>query len=91
MRHVVVALLGAWLLIFPAQAETRWKLVRSYPHDPGAFTEGLFYHDGALYESTGLEGELRFGRSISRAARRWPTGSFPAPISERASSTGRTG
>ncbi|WP_405053735.1 glutaminyl-peptide cyclotransferase [Sphingobium sp. SJ10-10] len=41
----------------PAQAETRWKLVRSYPHDPAAFTEGLFYHDGALYESTGLEGE----------------------------------
>ncbi|WP_443018223.1 glutaminyl-peptide cyclotransferase [Sphingobium sp. TKS] len=45
------------MLIAPAQAETRWKLVRSYPHDPAAFTEGLFYHDGALYESTGLEGE----------------------------------
>ncbi|AMK22681.1 glutaminyl-peptide cyclotransferase [Sphingobium sp. TB-6] len=57
MRRALVALLGAWLLIAPAQAETRWKLVRSYPHDPAAFTEGLFYHDGALYESTGLEGE----------------------------------
>jgi glutamine cyclotransferase len=33
-----------------------YKVVRAYPHDPGAFTEGLFYQGGALYESTGLEG-----------------------------------
>ncbi len=32
------------------------KLVRSYPHDPRAYTEGLFYQDGALYESTGEVG-----------------------------------
>jgi glutaminyl-peptide cyclotransferase len=31
-------------------------VVHTYPHDPGAFTEGLFYLDGFLYESTGLEG-----------------------------------
>jgi glutaminyl-peptide cyclotransferase len=28
----------------------------TYPHDPHAFTEGLLYHNGFLYESTGLEG-----------------------------------
>jgi glutaminyl-peptide cyclotransferase len=28
----------------------------TYPHDPEAFTQGLLYHDGALYESTGLQG-----------------------------------
>ncbi|QGZ41184.1 glutamine cyclotransferase [Pseudoduganella flava] len=28
----------------------------TYPHDPGAFTQGLFYQDGLLYESTGLNG-----------------------------------
>ena len=28
-----------------------------YPHDPQAFTEGLEYHDGFLYESTGLNGK----------------------------------
>lgn len=28
----------------------------SYPHDPLAFTQGLFFRDGALYESTGLNG-----------------------------------
>ena len=32
-------------------------VVRSYPHDPNAFTEGLFFQDGVLYESTGLEGK----------------------------------
>lgn len=33
-----------------------YKVVHIYPHDPNAFTEGLFYLDGYLYESTGLEG-----------------------------------
>ena len=31
--------------------------VRSYPHDPRAFTQGLMWHDGRLYESTGRYGE----------------------------------
>ncbi|TCV91643.1 glutaminyl-peptide cyclotransferase [Luteibacter rhizovicinus] len=30
-----------------------YKVVHSYPHDPKAFTEGLFYDNGYLYESTG--------------------------------------
>jgi glutamine cyclotransferase len=33
-----------------------YEVVHSWPHDRGAFTEGLFYLDGALYESTGLYG-----------------------------------
>jgi glutaminyl-peptide cyclotransferase len=37
-------------------AEYTYKVVHAYPHDPTAFTEGLFYLDGFLYESTGLEG-----------------------------------
>ncbi|HEX9933517.1 MAG TPA: glutaminyl-peptide cyclotransferase [Allosphingosinicella sp.] len=32
------------------------RVVRSYPHDPGAFTQGLFWADGKLFESTGLVG-----------------------------------
>ena len=31
------------------------EVVHTYPHDVGAFTEGLFYLNGYLYESTGLE------------------------------------
>jgi glutaminyl-peptide cyclotransferase len=34
-----------------------YEIVRTYPHDPKAFTEGLFYNDGFLYESTGQEGK----------------------------------
>jgi glutaminyl-peptide cyclotransferase len=32
-----------------------YEVVHAYPHDPQAFTEGLFYLNGFLYESTGLE------------------------------------
>jgi glutaminyl-peptide cyclotransferase len=32
-----------------------FEIVHTYPHDTSAFTEGLFYLDGFLYESTGLE------------------------------------
>jgi glutamine cyclotransferase len=32
-----------------------FEVVHSYPHDASAFTEGLFYLNGFLYESTGLE------------------------------------
>jgi glutaminyl-peptide cyclotransferase len=32
-----------------------YDIVHVYPHDPAAFTEGLFYLNGFLYESTGLE------------------------------------
>jgi glutaminyl-peptide cyclotransferase len=31
------------------------EVVHTYPHDPAAFTEGLFFLNGYLYESTGLE------------------------------------
>ncbi len=33
------------------------EVLRSYPHDPEAFTQGLLLEDGRFYESTGLYGE----------------------------------
>lgn len=57
MMRRFAALICALTFAAPALADTPWKLVRTYPHDPAAFTEGLFFHDGALYESTGLEGQ----------------------------------
>ncbi|WP_157190270.1 glutaminyl-peptide cyclotransferase [Novosphingobium sp. Rr 2-17] len=36
-----------------------YKIVASFPHDPTAFTEGLLYADGLLYESTGERGTSR--------------------------------
>jgi glutaminyl-peptide cyclotransferase len=36
--------------------EYTFKVVHVFPHDPAAFTQGLVYHDGFLYEGTGLNG-----------------------------------
>ena len=55
-----------------------YEVLNRYPHDTSAFTEGLVYSGGALYESTGLYGsstlrqvDLRTGtvlRSVSLAS-----------------------
>jgi glutamine cyclotransferase len=40
----------------------RPKVVRVVPHDRGAFTQGLLFYDGRLYESTGLLGQSSIRR-----------------------------
>jgi glutamine cyclotransferase len=35
------------------------RVLATHPHDSRAFTQGLVFHAGKLYESTGLEGESR--------------------------------
>lgn len=49
----------------------RYRIVNTFPHDRNAFTQGLEFHNGYLYESTGLNGqsslrkvELRTGRVL---------------------------
>ncbi len=45
-------------LSFSATApSTNFQVVHVYPHDPQAFTQGLIFLDGHLYESTGLNGK----------------------------------
>lgn len=34
-----------------------YKLINTYPHDKGAYTQGLEYYNGYLYEGTGQRGE----------------------------------
>lgn len=34
-----------------------WRVVRVFPHDTNAFTQGLIFRDGYLYESTGRRGK----------------------------------
>jgi len=42
----------------PTRAEVYgYQVVRSYPHDHGAFTQGLIVRDGAFYEGTGMNGQ----------------------------------
>ena len=50
-----------------------YRVVKSYPHDSSAFTQGLVFVDGSLYESTGLAGrstlrrvDLETGRSLQQ-------------------------
>jgi len=54
-RLTAAALLGAAASAMAAPVFT-YKIVRDYPHDPKAFTQGLEYRDGFLYEGTGLNG-----------------------------------
>jgi glutamine cyclotransferase len=58
-RSVWIALAALCLLATGASAATPqygYRVIHTYPHDRQAFTEGLFYLDGFLYESTGEEG-----------------------------------
>jgi glutaminyl-peptide cyclotransferase len=50
-----------------------YQVVKTYPHDRSAFTQGLEYHNGFLYEGTGLNGrstlrkvELATGRVVQQ-------------------------
>jgi glutaminyl-peptide cyclotransferase len=38
------------------------EVVARYPHDQNAFTQGLLFHEGKLYESTGIEGQSSLRR-----------------------------
>ena len=62
-RFVLIA--AVWLLGFTAcsaQAPSEYKLKvkAEYDHDTKAYTQGLFFHDGKLYESTGQCGQSSF-------------------------------
>jgi len=60
LKGLILAVLLAASAVAPAWAGTPrqygYTVVNSYPHDPMAFTQGLLWRDGFLYESTGLHG-----------------------------------
>lgn len=68
-----------------------YQVVARYPHDPAAFTQGLAWADGRLYESTGIEGrsslravELTTGKVLRSAALRpWQFGEGIAVVGDR--------
>jgi glutamine cyclotransferase len=56
-----IAALGAFFFVKSRMGTNsapvlRCEVVASYPHDPEAFTQGLVYDGGRLYEGTGREG-----------------------------------
>lgn len=58
----IAFLLAGMTLTVQAKAQRQpradgYQIVHTYPHDAQAFTQGLVYVDGFLYESTGLNGK----------------------------------
>lgn len=56
-----------------AVKEYNVEVVAKYPHDTQSYTQGLFFQDGQMYESTGVKGkstfrkiELETGNSLKR-------------------------
>lgn len=54
-------------------ANIGYSVVNVYPHDTASFTQGLEWHDGYLYEGTGLEGRselkkvsLKDGKAVQK-------------------------
>lgn len=63
MKHIISICICLLCSILSCSAKVeRYKIevVKAYPHDTGSYTQGLFWHDGSLYESTGLNGKSTF-------------------------------
>jgi len=59
LRRTFILALCALAAIAPATPQTPlygYQVVHVYPHDRTAFTQGLEFRAGFLYEGTGLEG-----------------------------------
>ena len=56
MTSKITAVLACSALVYAATPEYGYQVVHVYHHDPTAFTQGLEYRAGFLYEGTGLEG-----------------------------------
>jgi glutamine cyclotransferase len=61
MRSFLSAIALSTLVVFGPTACSApvesYRVVHTYPHDARAFTQGLVFADGHLYESTGLNGQ----------------------------------
>lgn len=77
MKKIASLALGAALLACSAAQAAipvyGFVVKNTYPHDPQAFTQGLFFKDGYLYETTGLQGrstlrkvELNTGKVLQK-------------------------
>ena len=61
---VVIILSGLMNCSYTQQpVNYKLKVVQTLPHDRNAYTQGLFFHDGVLYESCGQYGQSHFKKS----------------------------
>jgi glutaminyl-peptide cyclotransferase len=54
--RIACGLIAAVLAAAAQTPEYGYQVIHAYPHDPNAFTQGLEFRAGFLYESTGLKG-----------------------------------
>ena len=73
-----VAVDGAAQRIGPQRL--RVQVVESYPHDPGAFTQGLVLAGGRMFESTGLEGRSSLREVDVKSGKVLRKLEVPAPV-----------
>ena len=76
MKHILTILAMSFLILSCGNAKVReykLEIVAEYPHDTGSYTQGLFFQDGQMYESTGQYGlssfrkvDLKTGAALER-------------------------
>src|SRR5262249_28625325 len=61
------------MTVTPRVPTYTYEVIKAYPHDASAFTQGLVFHQGVLYESTGKNGssslrrvELETGKGLKK-------------------------
>ena len=64
----------------PATEDLVVKVVRTFHHERDAFTQGLVYYDGRLYESTGLAGHSTLRRVAIESGQVEERIQLPAPL-----------
>ena len=60
MRKILTVVAMVFALLSCADAtvkEYKLEIVAEYPHDTDSYTQGLFFHKGEMYESTGMNGK----------------------------------
>lgn len=63
MRRFLTIFMFSFVLAACSDAKVktyRLEVVAEYPHDTDSYTQGLFFHEGEFYESTGVNGKSTF-------------------------------
>jgi glutaminyl-peptide cyclotransferase len=89
MKRILLVLIGlaviaagVWFLLFRQGSGLpvyKANVVATLPHDSRAFTEGLFYQDGVLYEGTGEQGTSWIRKVDPATGRVLQQADLPAP------------
>lgn len=82
MPAIALAALAAWFLLRPTSNGIpvyAVEVVATRPHDARAFTQGLFFHQGHLYESTGEVGTSGIRKVNAQTGEVLQSAELPAP------------